>query len=100
MRFRYWLTHGSKKLREGLIWKTHVPILYKEKVKHTCVGCGYPPRGGLKLWYVSKAMPVGYEDMFSSSETTPPPNSSGAEVPASMPLSTEVEHTEDQQKSI
>ncbi|KEQ66211.1 uncharacterized protein M437DRAFT_62437 [Aureobasidium melanogenum CBS 110374] len=50
MRFRYWLTHGSKKLREGLIWKTHVPILYKDKVKHTCVGCGYPPWGGLKLW--------------------------------------------------
>lgn len=38
-------------------------------------------------------MPVGYEDMFSSSKTESRSDPSGAEVPASMPSPTEVEST-------
>jgi hypothetical protein len=49
MRFLSWITRSYRGIREGLVWKTHVLVLYGEKVKHSCVGCGYPPQGGLRF---------------------------------------------------
>lgn len=48
-RLQQWVTSANKKLREGLTWKTHVPVLYEHKVKHECVGCGYPKFNGMKF---------------------------------------------------
>jgi hypothetical protein len=49
IRFRSWVTLDYRGIRKGLVWKTHEPVLYGEKVKHSCVGCGYTPQGGLKF---------------------------------------------------
>jgi hypothetical protein len=38
---------------EELTWKTHVPVVYEEKVFRQCAGCDRLPQGGgLRLWYV------------------------------------------------
>lgn len=39
-------------MRESLPWKTHVPVLYEDKVEHNCGKCLVSRHGGLKFWYV------------------------------------------------
>jgi hypothetical protein len=47
------VSDGNAWAREELPWKTHVPVLYPEKVYRKCARCDRrPQKGGLKLWYV------------------------------------------------
>lgn len=39
--------------REHLPWKSHHPVLYSQKVVHTCTRCGVTRRDGLKIWWES-----------------------------------------------
>ena len=72
-------------VRERLPWKTHTPVVYQEKVQHTCSTCLIPRYGGVaKLWWASHDgehyqcnacyfknsdfMPKGYEDITSRAE--------------------------------
>lgn len=41
-------------LRESDFWKTHLPIIYDEKVHHECSKCLVTRWGGAKLWWQKK----------------------------------------------
>jgi DNA-directed RNA polymerase subunit M/transcription elongation factor TFIIS len=41
-------------LRESVLWKTHLPIIYDEKVHHECSKCLVTRWGGAKLWWQKK----------------------------------------------
>ncbi|THZ58313.1 hypothetical protein D6C86_06451 [Aureobasidium pullulans] len=74
-------------MRESLPWKTHVPVLYEDKVEHNCGKCLVSRHGGLKFWWQERqdtskflchkcyftgpeSMPEGYEDCTKTSEIT------------------------------
>lgn len=44
-------------VRDSLPWKSHLPILYPEKVKHECSKCFLTRFGGAKLWWRKKTLP-------------------------------------------
>ena len=87
-RLKVWLPTVVRRLvwiRERLPWKTHTPVLYQEKVRHTCSTCLVPRRGcAYKLWWAShdgkhyqcgpcylngsNVMPKGYENVSSMKE--------------------------------
>jgi hypothetical protein len=87
-RFKEWFNSVVRKygwMRERLPWKTHTPVLYEEKVQHTCNTCLIPKFGGaFKLWWASHdgqhylcnacyhkgsdMMPEGYEDVSTTAE--------------------------------
>lgn len=87
-RLRVWLTTSVRRnafMRERLPWKSHTPVLYQDKVQHTCSTCLVPRMaGGCKLWWAShdgehyqcspcyfngsNIMPKGYEDVSSMAE--------------------------------
>lgn len=53
-RLRDW-TRGHEWVRAQLPWKTHVPLLYADKVEHYCHGCDWTRNGGRQLWWRRKA---------------------------------------------
>jgi hypothetical protein len=59
-----WITR-HKWFRESVLWKTHLPIVYDEKVHHECSKCLVTRWGGAKLWWQKKRTgpddPVSYE---------------------------------------
>jgi hypothetical protein len=87
-RSKIWLKEILRKhswARERLPWKSYTPVLYEDKVQHTCHTCLIPKRGGaFKLWFAnhdgkhyqcptcylrgSDIMPQGYEDVSSMVE--------------------------------
>lgn len=88
VRFRQWLSNLLRQhawVRERLPWKHHSPVLYKDKVQHTCNTCLVPRfPGAYRLWWAShdgkhyqcnachshgsNIMPEGYEDVSSMTE--------------------------------
>lgn len=44
-------------IREELPWKTHIPILYPEKVDHKCSKCVVTRHSGFKMWWKRKPRP-------------------------------------------
>lgn len=48
-----WVRHNQW-ARESVPWKTHVPVVYDEKVSHECEKCFVTRHGGLKLWWQKK----------------------------------------------
>lgn len=87
-RLKEWLSKIVRRhawTRERLPWKTHYPVLYQDKVQHTCSTCLVPRfGGGYKLWWAShdgehyqcgpcylngsNVMPKGYENVSSMPE--------------------------------
>jgi len=87
-RFKEWLSGVVRRhvwIRERLPWKTHTPVLYQDKVRHTCSTCLVPRlNGAYKLWWAShdgkhyqcgpcylngpNVMPKGYENVSSMKE--------------------------------
>ncbi|KAI5254389.1 cytidine deaminase-like protein [Aureobasidium subglaciale] len=74
------LVRKNQWVRECLPWKPYRPVLYKEKVKHTCSTCLITRLNGFKLWWKeleferyqchrcyckrSEHMPEGYEGIM------------------------------------
>ncbi|KAI5209699.1 hypothetical protein E4T38_02238 [Aureobasidium subglaciale] len=46
---------------EDLPWKTHVPVLYEQRVQHKCGKCLVSRHGGVKMWWREK-QPQGEEN--------------------------------------
>lgn len=87
-KLRAWLPTAVRHnafVRERLPWKSHTPVLYQDKVQHTCSTCLAPRMaGGYKLWWAShdgehyqcgpcylngsNIMPKGYENVSSMAE--------------------------------
>lgn len=94
-------------VRELLPWRTHTPILYPEKVEHTCAKCLVTRHSGFKMWWKrktdldqddneiylchkcyftgSEAMPEGYEDIEEPTIKTLKSRKIGLDGPDSMP---------------
>ncbi|KEQ63706.1 uncharacterized protein M437DRAFT_20156, partial [Aureobasidium melanogenum CBS 110374] len=87
-KLRQWCTRYAW-LREESLWKSYRPLVYDEKVRLHCDGCGYVTLKGLKLWWTmltdtkphhlcpscyfssrnwTDVMPKGYEDVQTAKE--------------------------------
>jgi hypothetical protein len=51
-------------IRESLPWKTHLPIVYPEKVNHECSKCLVTRHGGAMLWWQKKRADPGQDESY------------------------------------
>jgi hypothetical protein len=83
---RIWLLRCSQP--DAFSWKTHVPMIYPQKVVKTCSACGKTRFAGARLWWkrlglyechtcytadVSRAMPRGFENFVFGNGKNPRP---------------------------
>jgi hypothetical protein len=83
---RIWLLRCSQP--DAFSWKTHVPMIYPNKVVKTCSACGKTRFAGARLWWkrlglyechtcytadVSRAMPRGFENFVFGNGKNPRP---------------------------
>lgn len=84
-KFYGWVTK-YRWIREHLPWKSHIPVIYPQRVEHHCTSCEFTRVRGARLWFRSKppkthnteeylcykcytsngwaaSMPQGYEDV-------------------------------------
>lgn len=48
---RKWVTRRTQTELNEFTWKTHVPVVFAEPVRKTCVSCGLSRRRGSRVWW-------------------------------------------------